>query len=53
MNNKIILKSACWSWVWWHMPIIPGVGKLRQEAYEFKASLNYIERPFLKKKKKK
>jgi hypothetical protein len=33
--------------------IIPTPGKLRQEDLEFKASLGYIARPCLKKKKKK
>jgi hypothetical protein len=29
-------------WVWWHMPVIPALRRLRQ------ASLNYRERPCLK-----
>jgi hypothetical protein len=33
--------------------IIPALGRLRQEDYEFKASMDYIARLPLKKKKKK
>jgi hypothetical protein len=35
------------------MPIIPALGKLRQEDHEFKGSLENIDRPCLKKKKQK
>jgi hypothetical protein len=31
--------------VWWHTSIIPALGRLRQEDYEFKTSLGYIARP--------
>jgi hypothetical protein len=31
----------------------PSIGRLRKEDQEFKASLGYIARPYLKKKKKK
>jgi hypothetical protein len=34
------------------MPIIPGIGRLRQEDHGFKANLGYVARPYLKKKKK-
>jgi hypothetical protein len=30
--------------VWWHTPIIPALGRLRQEDQGFKASLNYTAR---------
>jgi hypothetical protein len=33
----------------WHAPIIPAMGKLRQKAGEFQASLGSIARPFIKK----
>jgi hypothetical protein len=32
------------------MPVIPALGRLKQEACEFKASLGYIERPYVEKK---
>jgi hypothetical protein len=33
--------------LWWRTPEIPALGRLRQEAHEFKASLGYIVRSFL------
>jgi hypothetical protein len=35
------------------MHIIPALGSLRQEDLEFKVSLGYIVRPYLKRRKKK
>jgi hypothetical protein len=35
------------------MPVIPGLKRLRQEDYEFKASLDYIVRSVSKKTKQK
>jgi hypothetical protein len=35
---------------WWHSPVVPGLGRLRQENCKFKASLDYIA--YLKKKTK-
>jgi hypothetical protein len=34
-----------------HIPVIPVLGKLRQEGCEFKGSLGYIAKPCLKKRK--
>jgi hypothetical protein len=30
------------SWAWWYTPVIPALGRLRQEACELKVSLGYI-----------
>jgi hypothetical protein len=38
--------------VWWHMPIIPALGRLRQKDSEFEVILDYIVRTCLKKNKK-
>jgi hypothetical protein len=35
------------------MPVIPALGRLRQEHCKFEASLDYLARPYFKKKKKK
>jgi hypothetical protein len=40
------------SQVCWYMPIIPALGKLKQEDCKVKARLGYIVRPSLKKKKR-
>jgi hypothetical protein len=37
--------------MWWHMPRILALGRLRQEDCKFKVSLGYTVRPYLKKKK--
>jgi hypothetical protein len=38
-----IVEYGKWSHAWWCMPVIPALGKLRQENHEFKVSLSYIE----------
>jgi hypothetical protein len=40
------------SWVWWCMPIIPALGRRKQEDQEFKSSLGYIARLSFKKKER-
>jgi hypothetical protein len=51
MNNKTIKK--CKTSVWWYTPIIPTLGRPRQEDHKLKASLSYIATPCLKTPKKK
>jgi hypothetical protein len=29
------------SWVWWFIPVIPALGRQRQEKHEFKDNLGY------------
>jgi hypothetical protein len=41
------------SQVWWHTSAIPAFGRLMQEDTEFKVSLGYTMRPYLKKSKTK
>jgi hypothetical protein len=37
---------------WQHTPVISGLGRLRHKDHKFKASLGYITKPCLTKKKK-
>jgi hypothetical protein len=46
-NIKLSIRSQ----VWWHMPVIPALERLRQKDHEFKARLDYTVRPCLKKPK--
>jgi hypothetical protein len=39
-------------WVWWFMPIIPALGRPRQEDCEFQANLSYMARPCQEREKK-
>jgi hypothetical protein len=38
--------------MWWHTPVIPAFGRLRQKDGKFKACLNYIAISCLKKTNK-
>jgi hypothetical protein len=38
--------------MWWCMPIIPALRRLRKEGHKFKVSLGYIESQCLRKKMK-
>jgi hypothetical protein len=40
-------------WVWWFVPVIPALRRLRQKHQEFHASLGFIVRTYLKKIKTK
>jgi hypothetical protein len=48
-NWRTYIKISPLSWAWQFMPLIPALGRLRQENGEFKASLSYKVRPCLKK----
>jgi hypothetical protein len=50
ISLKLSLKNRDFSWAWWHTPVIPALGRLKQKNHGFKASLGYIVRPCLKKK---
>jgi hypothetical protein len=39
------------SQAWWYIPVIPALGRLRQEYHEFETSLGYRVRSCLKKRK--
>jgi hypothetical protein len=42
--------SPSLSWEWWHTPVISALRRLKQEDFEFKASLGYRARSCLRKK---
>jgi hypothetical protein len=39
--------------MWWYIPAIPALRRLRQEDHEFKICLGYVTKPCLKKIKTK
>jgi hypothetical protein len=48
-KSKRLLQSQAW----WYMPVIPALGRLRQEDLVFEASLSYIVKLCVKKSKPK
>jgi hypothetical protein len=44
-------KKVIFCQVWWHMPQIPGFGRLRQENCELNACLDYTARSYHEKNK--
>jgi hypothetical protein len=51
-TSKIFLEHQDSTVVWWHMPIVPTLGRLRQEDSEFKASLGYNSETLSQKNKR-
>jgi hypothetical protein len=45
------LKEDHRSQMWWFMPVIPALGRLRQKDWKFEVSMDYIARLWLKTKK--
>jgi hypothetical protein len=43
--HPTVLKKPSLSWVWWRMPVIPALGRGRQEDCKFEASLGGIDFP--------
>jgi predicted glycosyl hydrolase (DUF1957 family) len=46
----IFLKKFFLSWAWWYIPVIPALGRLRQEDHQFEVNLGFTVRPCLKNK---
>jgi hypothetical protein len=44
-------KKKMASWAWWYMPVIPTLGRQRQEDLQVQASLGYVVGPCLKSNK--
>jgi hypothetical protein len=37
----LVRRHPAWVW-WWHIPVVPALGSLRKENFEFKATLGNI-----------
>jgi hypothetical protein len=42
--KNVVKVENPWNWVWWYPPVIPTLGRLKQEYYNVDASLGYIGR---------
>jgi hypothetical protein len=42
ISDKKMLRK---SWVWWCIPVISALGRLRQEDFKFNGSLFYVAKP--------
>jgi hypothetical protein len=49
LENWNLLKRNKICHEWWYTPVIPALGRCRQEDHKFEASLAYIMTPCLKK----
>jgi hypothetical protein len=47
---NVLIKNVILSQVWWYTPVIPALGRQKQEDLVFKASLGYIVMPCLQTK---
>jgi hypothetical protein len=50
-SHNYVLSSGYCHQARWGTPVIPALGRQRQEDREFEASLDYIEKNYLKKSK--
>jgi hypothetical protein len=50
-TNKQKKKTLVIRQAWWCTPVIPALGRLRQEGHEFEVSQGYVVRPRLNKQK--
>jgi hypothetical protein len=47
--EKDLLKNKSINWMWWHTPIIPALGRMKQKDGQFKANLGYMVTLYLQK----
>jgi hypothetical protein len=50
-NKQTKKKTLVIRQAWWCTPVIPALGRLRQEGHEFEVSQGYVVRPRLNKQK--